>query len=124
LLLQRMPSLLSPELQAKLPQYWDECSRDDKWHQATELKGSLAHCREVTRHHAKSFYFSSFPLPPAKRYAAYVVYTFCRYVDDVIDEAEQRDAMPTKEALSARFDAIMERDDRERFAPALRKVVE
>lgn len=44
-------------------------------------------CRVYTRLHAKSFYFSSFLLPKRKRLAAYAVYAFCRYVDDVIDRA-------------------------------------
>ncbi|MFM7102447.1 MAG: phytoene/squalene synthase family protein [Verrucomicrobiota bacterium] len=51
-----------------------------------ELAASRAHCREVTRRHARSFYFASHALPPARRTAAYALYAFCRLVDDLLDE--------------------------------------
>lgn len=49
------------------------------------LKGSYAEYREYTKHYAKSFYFSSFALPRDKRNAAYAVYAFCRYADNITD---------------------------------------
>lgn len=51
------------------------------------LSTSRQACRELTRHHAKSFYFASHALPAQKRNDAYAVYAFCRYVDDQIDLA-------------------------------------
>ena len=42
--------------------------------------------REETRRHAKSFYFASHVLPRQKRMAAYALYAFCRYVDNVVDD--------------------------------------
>lgn len=42
-------------------------------------------CKAYTRSYAKSFYFSSFLLPKEKRNAAYAVYTFCRYADNIVD---------------------------------------
>ncbi len=45
-------------------------------------------CKQYTRQYAKSFYFSSFMLPMEKRYAAYAVYTFCRYADNVVDNSD------------------------------------
>ncbi len=51
------------------------------------LSLSRAACRQMTRHHAKSFYFASHALPPQKRADAYAVYAFCRYVDDQVDLA-------------------------------------
>ena len=53
---------------------------------------SIRACREITRHHARSFYFSSHALPADKRAAAYAIYAFCRHVDDQIDLAEDDDA--------------------------------
>jgi phytoene synthase len=44
-------------------------------------------CRQMTRRHAKSFYFASHVLPAQKRADAYAVYAFCRYVDDMVDLA-------------------------------------
>ena len=49
------------------------------------LLANYHQCREFTRHYAKSFYFSSFLLPKEKRKAAYAVYTFCRYADNIVD---------------------------------------
>lgn len=42
-------------------------------------------CRVYTKEYAKSFYFSSFMLIKEKRYAAYAVYAFCRYADNIVD---------------------------------------
>jgi phytoene synthase len=47
----------------------------------------------VTRHHAKSFYFSSFTLPALKRRRAYALYAYCRYLDDVVDEAVETEKL-------------------------------
>ncbi len=47
----------------------------------------------MTRRHAKSFFFASHALPRAKREAAYAVYSFCRYADDLLDETLPDDAM-------------------------------
>ena len=49
------------------------------------LKGTYSEYREYTKHYAKSFYFSSFALPKEKRNAAYAVYAFCRYADNITD---------------------------------------
>jgi len=49
------------------------------------LKGKYSEYRDYTKHYAKSFYFSSFALPKEKRNAAYAVYAFCRYADNITD---------------------------------------
>jgi phytoene synthase len=49
------------------------------------LSGKYEEYREYTKHYAKSFYFSSFVLPKEKRKAAYAVYAFCRYADNITD---------------------------------------
>ncbi len=49
------------------------------------LSGKYDNYREYTKHYAKSFYFSSFVLPKEKRNAAYAVYAFCRYADNITD---------------------------------------
>ena len=51
----------------------------------TPMHCTFDECREYTRNFAKSFYFSSFLLPKEKRAAAYAVYTFCRYADNIVD---------------------------------------
>ncbi len=55
---------------------------------AETLRKSYEICRDVTRHHAKSFYFSSHTLPLEKRKGAYAIYAFCREADDAVDLAE------------------------------------
>jgi phytoene synthase len=41
--------------------------------------------REITKKHAKTFYFASSYLPPKVQKAAYAVYAICRLTDDSID---------------------------------------
>ncbi len=64
------------------------------------LSSSREACRELTRHHAKTFYFASHVLPRAKRADAYSVYAFCRYIDDQIDLA------PDEAARLAAFERL------------------
>jgi phytoene synthase len=51
------------------------------------MRTSAASARQMTRRHAKTFYFASHVLPRVKRADAYAVYAFCRHVDDEIDLA-------------------------------------
>ena len=71
-------------------------------------------CSAYTRAHAKSFHFSSYLLPREKRLAAYAVYAFCRYADDLIDHTASL-GKPEKEAtlvvLRTRLDDL--------YAPSL-----
>jgi 15-cis-phytoene synthase len=52
-----------------------------------ETKANAEECRLYTRSHAKTFYFASHVLPLEKRNAAYAVYAFCRYADNIVDIA-------------------------------------
>lgn len=51
------------------------------------LERSYKAADDITSHHAKSFYFSSFALPRQKRMRAYALYAFCRHLDDRVDKA-------------------------------------
>lgn len=53
-----------------------------------ELTRAYDYCREVTRQHAKSFYFAAKFLPKKKQLPIYALYALCRHVDDEVDEAE------------------------------------
>ncbi|MCS6873929.1 MAG: squalene/phytoene synthase family protein [Pyrinomonadaceae bacterium] len=53
-----------------------------------ELKKAYRYCKAITKKHAKSFYFASKFLPKQKRKSIYVLYAFCRHVDDEIDKAK------------------------------------
>jgi phytoene synthase len=88
------------------------------------LNASAKFCRASTRQHARSFYFSSFALPREKRDAAYAVYSFCRYADDLVDEAgeEPGDAITR---IGAEFDRMAAGELREpAFAPAFAHAVQ
>lgn len=52
------------------------------------LKSAYADCREITRHHAKTFYMATRFLPNHKQRSIFAIYALCRYVDDLVDEAE------------------------------------
>lgn len=51
------------------------------------LRNAYKYCEEVTRLHAKSFYFAAKFLPRTKQVPVFAVYAFCRHVDDEIDES-------------------------------------
>ena len=67
------------------------------------LDDAYEHCRRVTRHHAKSFYFCAAFLPPLKRRAIYAVYALCRTIDDFVDRSADRDAADTRAILDKSF---------------------
>ncbi|MEX0721485.1 MAG: squalene/phytoene synthase family protein [Balneolaceae bacterium] len=53
-----------------------------------KLKKAYSHCRQITRHHAKTFYMASRFLPNEKQRGIFAIYSLCRYLDDLVDEAE------------------------------------
>jgi phytoene synthase len=52
---------------------------------AAELESAYAHCRDVTRASATSFYYGMRLLPRPRRVALYAVYAFARRIDDIAD---------------------------------------
>src|SRR5687768_506694 len=52
------------------------------------LARAYSYCREITRDHAKSFYFAAKFLPRRKQLPIYALYALCRRVDDEVDAAE------------------------------------
>jgi phytoene synthase len=117
---------ISPFLRAKLNQSWPEIPDAKLSYQQTDetIRAGFESARDITRHHAKSFYFASFFLPKHKREAAYAIYAFCRLIDDRIDEAPA-DQLPDRDNLLALYDSMMrgERDTPD-FAPAFRLINE
>lgn len=73
--------------------------------QQSPAPGSLAHayqyCRRITQEHAKTFFFALQFLPRDKHTAICAVYAFCRYADDIVDEAP---AGSKREAVAAAVD--------------------
>ena len=115
---------MTPDVAAKIPVSWTLREPDQQWWQAAELAESLEACRAATQHHAKSFYFASFPLPKYKRLGAFVVYAYCRYIDDVIDDAPSEKLAPTEAFLRDELDEILLGGTQHAFAPVLKKAVE
>lgn len=52
------------------------------------LKTAYSHCRLITRVHAKTFYMATRFLPNHKQRGIFAIYGLCRYLDDLVDEAE------------------------------------
>ena len=72
------------------------------------LEASHVYCHAQTRRHARSFYFASVALPKEKKRAAYAVYAFCRYADDLVDRAAgNNDVEGALEWVSESFDRML-----------------
>ena len=71
------------------------------------LISTYEECRLYTRHYARSFYFSSFLLPKEKRSAAYAVYSFCRYADNIVDLASNH----SHEEVEQKINSLLENLD-------------
>lgn len=67
---------------------------------------AIARCSEAIRHHSKSFALASRLLPPRARDEAVVLYAWCRYADDAVDEAPPGTAPAALARLDAELDAI------------------
>ncbi|MEX0844926.1 MAG: squalene/phytoene synthase family protein [Balneolaceae bacterium] len=52
------------------------------------LKNAYSHCRVITKKHAKTFYMATRFLPNEKQRGIFAIYGLCRYLDDLVDEAE------------------------------------
>jgi len=60
-----------------------------------------AHCRQIVRTHARTFWIASHFLAAGKRRSAFALYAFCRVADDLVDL--ERSASPAQ--LAGRLDA-------------------
>jgi 15-cis-phytoene synthase len=67
---------------------------------SADLREAYAHCRAITRHHAKTFYLSTRFLPNEKQRSIFAIYALCRYIDDIVDETfdvnHKRDINPVE----------------------------
>lgn len=53
-----------------------------------DLQSAYSHCRSITKIHAKTFYMATRFLPNHKQRSIFAIYGLCRYLDDLVDEAE------------------------------------
>ncbi len=54
------------------------------------LANAYEYCRQITRHHAKTFYLATFFLPENQQNPIYAMYALLRTVDDLVDLAEDK----------------------------------
>ncbi len=72
----------------------------------TALREAYAHCRHITRHHAKTFYLSTRFLPNEKQRSIFAVYALCRYIDDLVDETN--DLIVQKKVSFSELDRLLD----------------
>ena len=72
---------------------------DDETEESIKLAEAYEFCREVTKEHAKTFYFAARFLKPRKRNPIYALYALCRLVDDEVDAAEVTDEQAAIQAV-------------------------
>jgi len=76
-----------------------------------EVERAYRYCENVTKTHAKSFYFAAKFLPKQKQKAVYPIYAFCRHVDDEIDEigeGNENDAVRAVEKWQRKLEEVFE----------------
>jgi len=90
-----------------------------------QVAEAFAYCREVTKKHAKNFYYAFLFLPKAKREAIYAVYAFCRYCDDIADgDAAPADRPELLKAWRQELDQCYAGQPTHRITQALWRVVQ
>lgn len=75
------------------------------------LKDAFATCRAITREHAKTFYMATRFLPNDKQRGIFAIYALCRFIDDLVDEAEDliRNQKVALDEIESRLDTWKER---------------
>ncbi|MDR9416522.1 MAG: squalene/phytoene synthase family protein [Gracilimonas sp.] len=75
------------------------------------LRQAYSHCRYITREHAKTFYMATRFLPNEKQRGIFAIYGLCRYLDDLVDEAEDLvlNKKITVEEVDEKLDAFKQR---------------
>lgn len=71
---------------------------------AIGVADAYAYCQRIARRIARTFYYGSLFLPPAKRRATWALYAFCRTADDIADEPNR---YPDTEATLAQWQTAL-----------------
>ena len=58
--------------------------------QLITLENAYAYCRQISRHHAKTFYLASMFLHKKQQNPIFAIYALLRTVDDIVDMAEDK----------------------------------
>lgn len=68
------------------------------------MESAFKYAKAQTAHFSKNFFFSSQVLPKEKRWDRFVLYSFCRYADNIVDHPRKRaDAELSDEVLKTRL---------------------
>jgi 15-cis-phytoene synthase len=67
---------------------------------APALEGAYLAAEQVTARWARSFYFASRFLPPAKRRATFALYDYCRFADNLVDAPGLRPVAAVRQQLA------------------------
>ncbi|ASQ90180.1 squalene synthase [Prosthecochloris sp. GSB1] len=70
------------------------------------LENAYRYCRQIAKHHAKTFYLAANFLPKPQRNPIYAMYALLRTVDDLVDHAE--DKLTNGTLTRAEISAMME----------------
>jgi len=54
------------------------------------LENAYQYCRQISQHHAKTFYLASLFLPKRQQNPIFAIYALLRTVDDLVDMAEEK----------------------------------
>jgi len=73
------------------------------------LREDYERCASITRRSSSNFYYAFMLLPAERRQALYSVYAFCRFVDDIADDAVGDEAGGKPAKLLARWREELER---------------
>ena len=58
--------------------------------EALTLENAYLYCREISKHHAKTFYLATLFLPKRQQNPIFAIYALLRTVDDLVDLAEDK----------------------------------
>ncbi len=62
----------------------------EKYWKEPEIKAAFNYSESIIKYYAKSFSVAARFLPPEKRWATYAIYSFCRFVDNIVDKPRNR----------------------------------
>ncbi len=74
----------------------------------SQLADSYRHCRDLTRRHGTTYYWSTYGLPAPKRPPVWSIYAFCRLADDIVDETTTASVATRTQALTDLGDRLFD----------------
>ena len=81
---------------------YNEKTAREKNNKLLTLEDAYSYCKNISRHHAKTFYLASLFLPKKQQNPIFAIYALLRTVDDVVDMAEDKlkDGLITSDEIS------------------------